>query len=732
MLFKNTVGQGVYIYAHDTITDTAKTGDHVNITAIISKDGGAGNATATLHPTSVGGGIYWFPLSQAETNADAIAIYAASSTSGVQIDPVIILTQAGAIPKVAAGAAGGLATSTGVPIPSVPVYALDAPSGIVITGPAWAGDFDVVGVRAGRPLYQRRGQYAGTDYYMTWDGTDTWNVGTTLGGVETGYTRTDPSPVGQWVPPSDITVGTVGVVTLTENTGGSFQAGDQCAVRIWSCKTVHGVTAYGEVSEVYNSATLSAGASVDITWDAVSGATGYLLQVFGPAGYQHYFTVTGLSQNVTRAEEWSDGWPTVFTPYTFPALSTAGKTMPADTRAINGIDADDAIQTAAAAAITTADLATATQVNSITTNTARGRPVVPDQFCRPRQGDSPILYEVDLNVYTLQGGFETPTEPPTIHARNPAGTSRDALLGSTTMLLISAGRYRMTMTVASDTAAEQVLFDFSWAVGGVSFGASDSVWITDAYAVDFTSADRTRLEAIHTALPADAARIGTSNYAGGAATPSDVAAAITSASPATHADALAVLASADAAARPGDAMEVADKTGFSLADDGLPTPTPAGYGGASAEDVWACPERTLTGGPSLIPPTAYTNDQDIHYTVYKNGTRPLCARVRLASGDDVTPSDIASAVYSIFLLDDEDADARLAVSGHAAVALLPSDILPGALQTDQLAADYNFRHVPDIASHAAFAVAGRRYLVEYRLTPIAGQAILVRFRINVI
>jgi hypothetical protein len=40
--------------------------------------------------------------------------------------------------------------------------------------------------------------------------------------------------------------------------------------------------------------------------------------------------------------------------------------------------------------------------------------------------------------------------------------------------------------------------------------------------------------------------------------------------------------------------------------------------------------------------------------------------------------------------------------------------------------------VLDVSLHPAFAIAGRRFLIEYQLTPATGQVILVRFRINVI
>jgi hypothetical protein len=102
----------------------------------------------------------------------------------------------------------------------------------------------------------------------------------------------------------------------------------------------------------------------------------------------------------------------------------------------------------------------------------------------------------------------------------------------------------------------------------------------------------------------------------------------------------------------------------------------------------------------------------------------------------VTPDAIAAAAYSVFLLDDQDPDAREPVDGHEAVSLSPADVLYETLQTGPSwtidAAGYNFRHTLDVSEHAAFALAGRNYLLEYRLTPVLGQVMLLRFRVNVI
>lgn len=127
---------------------------------------------------------------------------------------------------------------------------------------------------------------------------------------------------------------------------------------------------------------------------------------------------------------------------------------------------------------------------------------------------------------------------------------------------------------------------------------------------------------------------------------------------------------------------------------------------------------------------------DIFGTAFKQGTVTLLARVVGADGQPVQPAEISTAEYSIYLLDDADPDSRSPVDGHSGVVLVPSDVLFDTLQHDALwdvdEVGYNFRHEPQVSQYPAFAVAGRRYLVEYRLLPGAGEVIVVRFRIDVI
>jgi hypothetical protein len=127
---------------------------------------------------------------------------------------------------------------------------------------------------------------------------------------------------------------------------------------------------------------------------------------------------------------------------------------------------------------------------------------------------------------------------------------------------------------------------------------------------------------------------------------------------------------------------------------------------------------------------------DIHGSAFKNGSVTLLARIVGGMGANLTRAELSTIRYTVYLLDDQDADNRTPIDGHINAALSVANVLFDTLQTDTLwtidTTGYNFRHVLDVSTHAAFAIAGRRYLVEYTLTPTSGQPILVRYRLNVI
>lgn len=82
---KNVAGQKWVVFAFDRTDNTPKTGDAGNITAKISKDGAAAGATDDTNPTERESGYYVFDLTQAETNADSLAIVPVSATGDIQV-----------------------------------------------------------------------------------------------------------------------------------------------------------------------------------------------------------------------------------------------------------------------------------------------------------------------------------------------------------------------------------------------------------------------------------------------------------------------------------------------------------------------------------------------------------------------------------------------------------------------------------------------------------------------
>jgi hypothetical protein len=110
MILKNVASQGVYLYAVDTTTPPygPKTGDAANITGSYTIDGTDHSGFTTAHPTEIGGGVYWQPLSQGETNGNEIAYRWTSSTSGCFITPVFRDTSGVNLPAVAYSGSGGL------------------------------------------------------------------------------------------------------------------------------------------------------------------------------------------------------------------------------------------------------------------------------------------------------------------------------------------------------------------------------------------------------------------------------------------------------------------------------------------------------------------------------------------------------------------------------------------------------------------------------------------------
>lgn len=97
-MFKNVASKFI-VFAWDTTTGLAKTGDAANITAYVSKDYGAvtvlGDTSATEMDSTNAKGYYLFDAAQAETNGDCLMISAKSSTANIAVvgAPAVIYTR---------------------------------------------------------------------------------------------------------------------------------------------------------------------------------------------------------------------------------------------------------------------------------------------------------------------------------------------------------------------------------------------------------------------------------------------------------------------------------------------------------------------------------------------------------------------------------------------------------------------------------------------------------------
>lgn len=139
---------------------------------------------------------------------------------------------------------------------------------------------------------------------------------------------------------------------------------------------------------------------------------------------------------------------------------------------------------------------------------------------------------------------------------------------------------------------------------------------------------------------------------------------------------------------------------------------------------------SIDGTSGGVGATASVALEDIYATAFKNGAVTLYARV-YKNGADIHRADLSTIVYSVYLLDGGDPDERTAVEGRTNVSLAVSGVIFDTLQSDLEASDYNFKHTVPVGTTPAFTIAGRDYLVEYILTPTAGEIIIVRFRIEV-
>lgn len=128
--------------------------------------------------------------------------------------------------------------------------------------------------------------------------------------------------------------------------------------------------------------------------------------------------------------------------------------------------------------------------------------------------------------------------------------------------------------------------------------------------------------------------------------------------------------------------------------------------------------------------------EDILSDVFDGNTATLMARILDWSGNVLTVENTLSVTYTIW-----NTSTNAAVSGHTAVSVTPSACLYDTLQTPEIwTADdtgFNFAWTPDVSTNPAFGTGdgtavGLIFLVVFTIQPTSGQALLIRFRLNVI
>lgn len=140
------------------------------------------------------------------------------------------------------------------------------------------------------------------------------------------------------------------------------------------------------------------------------------------------------------------------------------------------------------------NVAASSEVTAIQNNTKVVR-VVPELVERPDSGTT--TYRIELMLYDETGNMEAPDSAPTIALVNQSGNDRSSRLDSTTMALVSTGYYRAIYTASSGDAIEQLVWTFSVVEGGATRVYGNATLVVDTTAVDFTSADRTKLDTLH-------------------------------------------------------------------------------------------------------------------------------------------------------------------------------------------------------------------------------------------
>ena len=184
------------------------------------------------------------------------------------------------------------------------------------------------------------------------------------------------------------------------------------------------------------------------------------------------------------------------------------------------------------------------------TQAQRVRISLPAALERPDSGST--NYRIWIYAYDAQHQAEDLDSNPTVTAENNVGTDRSGNLGSVTKPGGTTGQYYVDYTIADSHAIEGLIFKVDATEGAVTTQYSAASIVVDTTAVDFTAADRTKLEAVFDKLPSKDYLRGTADADGGldsedkADIQAAAAAALTAYDAATGADVSGAHATTDA------------------------------------------------------------------------------------------------------------------------------------------------------------------------------------------
>lgn len=177
--------------------------------------------------------------------------------------------------------------------------------------------------------------------------------------------------------------------------------------------------------------------------------------------------------------------------YGLAALKTLIDAISAKTA---NLPSDPADQSEIAASLT----AILNAINSANYAQTRFRFSIPEGVEVPESGTAD--YVLGINTYNASGVLTDLDSLPTLTAFYADGTSASALFGSVSN--VGTGLYNVTLSIASGTVANKfVRVVGTGAMSGDNLGMTDYVWIKNDVSPDFSSSDRTKLEAIHGKLP---------------------------------------------------------------------------------------------------------------------------------------------------------------------------------------------------------------------------------------